>query len=321
MTISVEPKTSDESLGAYLKRIRESKGLSLEDLSQKTRVSLKFLQQIEAGEWDKFPVEAYVRGYLNSISETLGLSMPEVLAAYSKEAGSSYSREFLAAETFSSNDESFAGKKLKQGKGGSKVAILGIVILAVSFFAGVYFLKNSSDAAQPLPEKPQMPAVEEDTSSFEADVPDGAENIPPESLSVAPDTLPSALPDTVKKVSAKGNSATTFIVSSDSREKAVRDSAENANTLSVSLTGKDSAASSWVGIYRSLNDNKVLREGYISSSRSRISYSDGDTLWLVIGNPDAVGQMLINGKRSYVPVRKGYASRFCVAPNGKFTRR
>lgn len=319
MTISVEPKTSDESLGAYLKRIRESKGLSLEDLSRKTHIALNLLQQIEAGEWDKFPVEAYVRGYLNSISETLGLSMPEVLAAYSKEAGSSYSQEFLAAETLSSGDESFAAKKLKQGKGGSKVAILVVVVLAVAFLVGVYFLKSSPDAVLPTSKKSETPVVEEDTSSFEADVPDGAENIPPESLSVATDTS-SALPDTAKKVSAKGNSATTFIVSSDSREKASEDSTENANKLSVALTGNDSA-SSWVGIYRSLNDNKVLREGNITSARSRISYSYGDTLCLVIGNPDAVGQMLINGKRANVPVRKGHASRFCVAPNGKFTRR
>lgn len=319
MTISVEPKTSDESLGAYLKRIRESKGLSLEDLSRKTHIALNLLQQIEAGEWDKFPVEAYVRGYLNSISETLGLSMPEVLAAYSKEAGSSYSQEFLAAETLSSGDESFAAKKLKQGKGGSKVAILVVVVLAAAFLVGVYFLKSSPDAVLPTSKKSETPVVEEDTSSFEADVPDGAENIPPESLSVATDTS-SALPDTAKKVSAKGNSATTFIVSSDSREKASEDSTENANKLSVALTGNDSA-SSWVGIYRSLNDNKVLREGNITSARSRISYSYGDTLCLVIGNPDAVGQMLINGKRANVPVRKGHASRFCVAPNGKFTRR
>lgn len=319
MTNSVEPKTSDESLGAYLKKIRESKGLSLEDLSRKTHIALNLLQQIEAGEWEKFPVEAYVRGYLNSISEALGLAMPEVLAAYSKEAGSSYSQEFLAAETLSSGEESFAGKKLKQGSGGSKVAILVVVILAVAFLAGVYFLKFSSNNALPHPEKPEATPVEE-TPSFEAEVPDGAENIPPESLSVALDTLSSAEPDTAKKVSAKGNSATTFIVSSDSREKVSEDSTENAGKLSVSLSGNDSA-SSWVGIYRSLNDNKVLREGNISTSRSRISYSYGDTLCLVIGNPDAVGQMLINGKRINVPVRKGHASRFCVAPNGKFTRR
>ncbi len=324
MTNSVEPKTSEESLGAYLKKIRESKGLSLEDLSQKTRISLKLLQQIEAGEWEKFPVEAYVRGYLNSISETLGLAMPEILAAYSREAGSSYSREFLAAETLSASDDSFAGKKLKQGKGGSKTLLLVVALLAVAFFAAVYFLKPSLNGEQPPAKSAPLPSanVEEDTSSFVADVPDGAENIPPESLSVAPDTLLPALPDTAKKVSLKGNSATTFIVSSDSREKAAEDSSsEIAGRLSVSLTGNDSAATSWVGIYHSLNDNKVLREGNIVSARSRISYSDGDTLCLVIGNPDAVGQMLVNGKRSTVPVRKGHASRFCVAPNGKFTRR
>ncbi len=322
MTNSVEPKTAEETLGAYLKKIRESKGLSLEDLSQRTRISLKNLQQIEAGEWEKFPVEAYVRGYLNSISETLGLAMPEILSAYSKEAGSSYSREFLAAETLSASEDSFAGKKLKQGRGGSKMPILVVALLAVAFLAVVYFLKPSLSAVPPPSESAPLPSVEEDTSSFVADVPDGAENIPPESLSVVSDTLAPALPDTAKKVSAKGNSATTFIVSSDSREKVSEDStSETVGRLSVSITGNDSAATSWVGIYHSLNDNKALREGNIVSSRSRITYSDGDTLCLVIGNPDAVGQMLVNGKRSVVPVRKGYASRFCVAPNGKFTRR
>ena len=319
MNPTVEPKNPDEPLGAYLKRIRENKGFSLEDLSQKTRISLEHLQQIEAGAWEKFPVEAYVRGYLNSVSEALGLAMPEILAAYSKEAGSSYSREFLAAETLSSGEEAFPGKKLPRKTGNSKIVIIVLVLLCAAFLCGVYLLKSPRQVA-PQPENSPSPVAEEDTSSFETDIPDGAENVPPESLSVAPDTLRSVSPDTAGKLSDKGNSATTFIVSSDSRSAPVDSLRDESGKLSVSIVGSDSALS-WVGIYRSLNDNKVLREGNISSARSRISYSYGDTLCLVIGNPDAVGQMLVNGKRMNVPVRKGYASRFCVAPNGKFTRR
>lgn len=318
MNTAVEPKNSDESLGAYLKRIRESKGLSLEDLSQKTRISLEHLQRIEAGEWKAFPVEAYVRGYLNSVSEALGLAMPEILAAYSKEAGSSYSREFLAAETLSAGEDAFSGEKLPRKTGNSKIAIVVVLLLCAAFLCCAYFLKSGELTAS-QPEPPLSPVAEEDTSSFEADVPDGAENVPPESLSVASDTAQPVSPDTAR-VMAKGNSETTFIVSSDSRTDSSDSLRDDSARLSISVLGNDSAIS-WVGIYRSLNDNKVLREGNISSGRSRISYSYGDTLCLVIGNPDAVGQMLVNGKRTKVPVRKGYASRFCVAPNGKFTRR
>ena len=43
----IEEKSSDEKLGAYLKRVRESSGLSLDDLSQKTRISIANLQNID----------------------------------------------------------------------------------------------------------------------------------------------------------------------------------------------------------------------------------------------------------------------------------
>ncbi len=321
MSDSVETKASDESLGAFLKRVRESRGLSLEDLSQKTRIPQEHLQKIEAGEWSKFPVEAYVRGYLNSISKTLGLDMPKVLADYSKEAGSSYSREFLAAEEDVSRD-SFSGGKLSNGKGSSKVLIAVVVVLAVAAAACFYFLNSEKGALPNVPESPAPATVEEDSSAFDAEVPDGAETVPPESLAVEPvDTLSKTADTVAKKAPAKVSSATTFIGSSDSKTETAEPAQEDSNKLTISVSGNDSSAVSWIGIYHSLNDNKVLREGNLNTARSKISYSDGDTLCIVIGNPDAVGEMFINGKRTSVPIRKGYASRFCVAPNGKFTRR
>ena len=124
MSDFVEEKASNEKLGEYLKRVRESKGISLEEFSQKTRVSLEHLQEIEAGEWNKFPVEAYVRGYLNSIAVALGLDMPKVLECYSKEVGSSYSEEFVAPKTITSESEGFAGKKLNANKNSFKAVLI-----------------------------------------------------------------------------------------------------------------------------------------------------------------------------------------------------
>ena len=295
----------------------------MEEFSQKTRVSLEHLQEIEAGEWNKFPVEAYVRGYLNSIAVALGLDMPKVLECYSKEVGSSYSEEFIAPKTITSESEGFAGTKLNANKNSFKAVLIVIIILATAFFAGVKFLNKMSLAPEPPTPVPVQKAaiVEDDTTSFETTVPDGAENVPPESLNVEQDSsaMQAAL-DSAKKISAKGSSVTTFL-SSDSRATEKKDSVPEAKgKLHVTISGRDSSTS-WVGIYRSLNDNKVLKEANITSSKSAIRYTYNDTLCVVIGNSDAVGQMTVNGKVTKVPVRKGYASRFCLTTNGKFTRR
>jgi len=326
MSDFVEEKASNERLGEYLKRVREIKGISLEELSLKTHISLEHLVEIEAGEWNKFPVEAYVRGYLNSIAVTLGLDMPKILEFYSKEVGSSYSQEFLAPLTVSSATESFAGGKLGSNKSSLKTVLLVVLVLAAAFFVGVKFLNNASldsKIQKPDPSSVQTDAtVDDDTTSFDAAVPDGAENVPPESVNVALDTLAmKAALDSAKKDSAKGSSATIFITSSASKEKTQTEIVPDASgKIRVTITGKDSVTS-WVGIYRSLNDNKVLREGNIVTRHSKISYAYNDTLCVVVGNPDAVDKFYVNDKETNLPIRKGYASRFCIAPNGKFTRR
>lgn len=326
MSDFVEEKASNERLGDYLKRVRETKGISLDELSLKTHISLEHLAEIEAGEWNKFPVEAYVRGYLNSIAVTLGLDMPKILEYYSKEVGSSYSQEFLAPSAVSSVTESFAGGKLGSNKSSLKTVLIVVLVLALAFFAGVKFLnKTSMDSKiqNPTPAPVQTTAaVEDDTTSFDATVPDGAENVPPESVNVAVDSsaMKAAL-DSAKKDSAKGSSATIFITSSASQEKPQTEIVPDASgKVRVTIVGKDSVTS-WVGIYRSLNDNKVLREGNIVTRHSKISYAYNDTLCVVVGNPDAVSKLYVNDKETVLPVRKGYASRFCIAPNGKFTRR
>lgn len=319
MSNPVEELVAGEALGAYLKRIRESKGLSLEELSQKTRISFETLQSIEAGEWNKFPIEAYIRGYLNSVSKALGLEPAVVLSLFSKEVGSSYSREFMADSAIAMEEGNFSGGKLKSGKNGTKAVVIVLILLAVAFFAGMHFLKSEKLPESPVPENVPSAAIDEDSTSFGMEIPEGAENIPPESLSAVPDSLPmKAALDSARKEAAKGNSATTFITSSASKS----DSAAPVVSGKVNiLIERLDSATSWIGFYRSLNDNQVLKEGNLSSSRSKISYEYGDTLCVVIGNPDAVRRMVVNGKALEVPVVKGRSSRFCVTPDGKFTRR
>ncbi len=73
-----------DSIGAYLRRERELRHISLEELGQMTRVPLKMLQRIEDDRFDELPGEVFARGFLRSYARALGLSCNDVLARFSQ---------------------------------------------------------------------------------------------------------------------------------------------------------------------------------------------------------------------------------------------
>ena len=95
LKMSLEDKSNDETLGMYLIRARKAAGISRETLAQTTHIYLEIISNIENSDWKKFPVEAYVRGYLNSICSKLELDKKKVLEWFSVEYGSSYTTEFM----------------------------------------------------------------------------------------------------------------------------------------------------------------------------------------------------------------------------------
>jgi len=68
-----------ETLGQYLKRIREEKNLTREDLSKATKYHLSKIEALENDRHDLLPAKAYVRGMLRSISKYLGIELSEAL--------------------------------------------------------------------------------------------------------------------------------------------------------------------------------------------------------------------------------------------------
>ncbi len=64
-----------------LKAKRQEKGISLEDIYERTRIPRHYLQAIEAGEMDKLP-RGYERIYLRRYSREIGLDPDEVIHDY-----------------------------------------------------------------------------------------------------------------------------------------------------------------------------------------------------------------------------------------------
>ena len=72
-------------VGSKLRETREAKNLTLKDVEQATNIRRKYLEALEAGEYEVLPGEVYVKGFIRNYSECLGLNPEELLALYKNE--------------------------------------------------------------------------------------------------------------------------------------------------------------------------------------------------------------------------------------------
>jgi len=71
--------------GEHLKRERELRGVSLEEVSAATRISTRFLEAIENEQWDQLPGGVFNRGFIRAIARFLGLDEDGLVAEYALE--------------------------------------------------------------------------------------------------------------------------------------------------------------------------------------------------------------------------------------------
>lgn len=68
--------------GALLRAVRESRGVRLEDIAQKTKVGLVYLHAIEGDDFDALPAPVYVRGFVVEMAKYLELDSGQVSRTY-----------------------------------------------------------------------------------------------------------------------------------------------------------------------------------------------------------------------------------------------
>ena len=66
------------SVGERLRAAREKKKLSLEDIATQTRIPLRHLENLEAGDWSKLPAPTYTIGFAKSYASAIGLDRTEI---------------------------------------------------------------------------------------------------------------------------------------------------------------------------------------------------------------------------------------------------
>ena len=73
--------------GEHLRRERELRGVSLDEVSSATRIKTSFLEALENGRWDELPGGAFNRGFIRATSRFLGLDEDDMVAEYALETG------------------------------------------------------------------------------------------------------------------------------------------------------------------------------------------------------------------------------------------
>lgn len=71
--------------GEHLKREREMRNVSLEEVSAATRISVRFLEALEDEQWERLPGGVFNRGFIRSVARFLGLDEEGLVAEYAME--------------------------------------------------------------------------------------------------------------------------------------------------------------------------------------------------------------------------------------------
>jgi len=159
-----------ESPGEHLKRERESRGFSLKKVFEVTRVPLKYLEAIEADDYDILPQPAFVKGYIKAYCKFLGIDDNDSVLRFEiylrEKSGKSYELTPLpnAADKRPRQIPSCYVKWIASG-----LAVLGVIAVVV-----IYAVKHRSappvqPAAQDVTAAPEQPKVAEPAAAVQSD--------------------------------------------------------------------------------------------------------------------------------------------------------
>ena len=73
------------TVGECLKKKREEKGISIKEISEKLKIKMIYLEDLEENNYDKLPPDVYVKGFIRSYAQFVGFNAQKMVDLYSKE--------------------------------------------------------------------------------------------------------------------------------------------------------------------------------------------------------------------------------------------
>lgn len=148
-------------IGAVLRQARSERGLSLEEVQEATKIRVRYLEGLEREDYDVLPAAVYVRGFLKTYANYLGLDGEELIQELQRQQMSEqdypvtyrplekgeFEEPFWEPEDFGSSS---AGPRIFGG------TTLVLAVVALALLVGIlYFIgRGSQTSTEPNPSPP-----------------------------------------------------------------------------------------------------------------------------------------------------------------------
>src|SRR5437660_2018150 len=74
-----------ESIGEKLRLARETRGIALRDISDQTRISMRYLEAIETDDYRRLPGGIFNRSFIRAYAKFIGYDEKEAIEEYARE--------------------------------------------------------------------------------------------------------------------------------------------------------------------------------------------------------------------------------------------
>ncbi len=162
-------------IGARLKEIRESKGLSLRELHEITKIQPKYLSALEEEKFEIFPGDVYIKGALRNYAAVLGLNTAEILEAYFEK----YEKDTLANQENITLSKAKSKKETLSPPNGLNKGKVIVLLLLTGFIVWLIYYTASRVELSFLTGN-NIEQIQVDDTDTEADIPPETEDPSPE---------------------------------------------------------------------------------------------------------------------------------------------
>jgi cytoskeletal protein RodZ len=130
-----------ESIGEKLRLARETRGIALRDISEQTRISMRYLEAIEADDYRRLPGGIFNRSFIRAYAKFIGYDENQAIDEYGRTL-----RELGESEEDSSTKPYKSLVYTEQNRSPLTTLLLALVILAVlslCVWAALHFYQRS----------------------------------------------------------------------------------------------------------------------------------------------------------------------------------
>lgn len=260
-------------LGSFLRKTREKQQLTLEQVQDITKIRKSYLHAIELGEFGQLPGNFYVRAFIKSYAEALGISFEELLQSFENEL-SVFNPEPEEKPNAMTRKEKMANIEML-AKLGSSVLLIGFIIFIIVL---IYIFALSKDVKET--ENLDQTRITNEAKIYASPTPIPSPTIQP---SIEPSEEPSSDEASLVRVELVGKETNTLIYN-----------ISNSDVIQIKLSFTEDC---WT-LFRMQNNNGTVIKGELNKS----IYIAGDTdslelsksIHLRFGNAKAVS-LEVNG--------------------------